>query len=362
MSYQTTNLAYLPVSSYTRPSDWLTLPAVSVGEEKVVALYAVHDSDCNYVAVNVAGNYNVDWGDGSSENVSTGVQANHNYVYSNINSNTYCSRGYRQVIITITPQAGQHLTTVNLYVKHTAVAAGTTNQYLDIRMAGSNISTLKISGNAMTTAFIKLEQFEFIGTNSVADFSNFFYSCTSLKNVVSLYTGSGTNFTGMFYTCSTIPTIPLLDTSNGLNFTNMFVSCSSLQSIPLLNTAKGTNFSSMFSNCSHLQNIPLLDTHLGQNLSYMFQSCSVLRTIPLINTSAATNMSGMFVGCSTLKTIPLINTSANLTFNSMFNGCTNLRTIPLLNTANGTNFGSMFYMCYSLQTIPLFNTGNRNRF
>ena len=59
---------------WVRPSDWLPLPAP--GPETFIGLLAVTNDDSNYIALNFAGNYTVDWGDGGApENVASGVQA-----------------------------------------------------------------------------------------------------------------------------------------------------------------------------------------------------------------------------------------------------------------------------------------------
>ena len=346
---------------YVRPADWLALPVVNVGDQKFVGLHAVWNHESNFVAVNCAGAYTVDWGDGTAaENIATGVQANHNYAWSALGAGTVTSRGYRQAIVTITPQAGQNLTTVNLLVKHNQsglVGAGTTG-WLDIRMAGSLITTLTVGSISTTNcAHRMLEQFDFIGTNGVTSFSDKFRNCPQFQSLVSLYTGLGTTFANMFNNgCTSLRTIPLLNTAAGSDFSSMFSGCTSLQTIPLLNTATGTNFTSMFNGCSSLQTIPLLNTAAGSDFSSMFSGCRSLQTIPLLNTAAGTTFFGMFTSCTSLQTIPLLNTAAGSNFATMFTSCTSLQTIPLLNTAAGTTFASMFSGCTSLQTIPLLNT------
>jgi hypothetical protein len=69
-----------PVSSpYVRPPAWLALPVLTDASIRFVGLHAVYP-DSNFVALSAAGDYTVDWGDGSSAvNVATGVQANYQY-------------------------------------------------------------------------------------------------------------------------------------------------------------------------------------------------------------------------------------------------------------------------------------------
>jgi hypothetical protein len=340
---------------WSRPTDWVTLPTVNVGDQKMVGLYAVYPHDSNFVALTAAGAYTVDWGDGTAtENIATGVQAQHNYVFSALSSGTLTSGGYRQAVVTITMQGAAVFTSLNLLVKHTQA---TLNAYgtgwLDLCMAGSSVNSLTLGG---TTPVVQrmLQRFEYVGSSALTTFSSKFSSCRALGSVLgTAWTSSGTNFSTMFSSCTSLQAVPLFNTASGTNFSSMFSGCSSLQTVPLLNTASGTNFSTMFNSCTSLQTVPLFNTGAGTDFSSMFASCSSLQTVPLLNTAAGTNFSSMFTSCPSLATVPLFNTAAGTDFTSMFNGCTSLPTVPLFNTSAGTTFTTMFNNCSSLQTVPL---------
>jgi len=346
---------------YVRPTDWLALPDVT-GQQKFVGLHAIYP-DSNFCALLAEGDYTVDWGDGTVENIASGVQANHQYNYStfDVANATLCSRGYKQAIVTVTPQAGQNLTTLNLHKKHTMAGLQMySSGFLDIAISGSLLTSLLIGVQTAGAAtqviiFTGLEQVTLLD-NAVTTFSYMFSNCYSLQSIPLIDTSAGTNFSYMFRACYSLQSIPLLDTSAGTDFSSMFQYCSSLQSIPLLDTSAGTDFSSMFSNCSSLQSIPLLDTSAGTDFSSMFQYCSSLQSIPLLDTSAGTTFSGMFSICSSLQSIPLIDTSAGTNFSGMFGTCSSLQSIPLLDTSAGAYFNYMFNNCSSLQSIPLLDT------
>ena len=51
---------------YFRPADWLPLPKLTSEDQKIVGLHAVWPHDSNFCAIQVAGAYTVDWGDGSA--------------------------------------------------------------------------------------------------------------------------------------------------------------------------------------------------------------------------------------------------------------------------------------------------------
>lgn len=373
-----------PFAPWQPPSDWLALPAVNPGDKKFVGLYAVYDSGSNFVAFTASAAYTVDWGDGSAtENINAGVQANHNYSFAALSAGTLTSGGYKQAIVTITPQGAGNLTALNLTIKHTqsGLANGTSTGWLDIRMASANMTSLVVSIPASVVTHKLLQRFEYVGVTAMTaglDFStcptlqavvgtawtagfqtfqNMFLGCSSLQTIPLLDTSAGANFQAMFSGCSSLLSVPLLNMAGGGPCTNMFLNCSSLKTIPLLNTAAVTNFTTMFSGCASLLSIPLLKIAvIGANLTGMFSSCSSLKTIPLLNTAASTTFTSMFSGCVSLQTIPLLNTAAGTSFAGMFQACTALQSIPLLNTAAGTSFQSMFQSCSALKSIPLLNT------
>jgi hypothetical protein len=321
---------------YVRNPEFLTLPNITAGEQKICILHAVFNTSSNFCAFTISGAYTVDWGDGTITNHASGTTAQKNFVWDNIPSSTLTSQGYRQAIITITPQSGQNFTTLSFSIKHNqAGLSNYTTGFLDFKIAGSLVDSFSF-GNAQPTAarHTILEEFSYIGTNLTQNFGDFFCNCHSLKRINSLHTSSATSMRSMFALCYTLKTIPLLNAESVAIMNNMFEGCNSLKTIPLLNTVAVTSM-------------------LG-----MFSSCSLLQTIPLLNTSAATNMSTMFSNCQSLKSIPLLNTQSLISMNSIFNNCFTLKTIPLLNTVNVSDMTSAFSFCRSLHIIPAINVNS----
>ena len=343
--------------SWERPADWLALPAVISSDRKLVGLYAVFPHDSNFVAVNCAGAYTIDWGDGSAtENISSGVQAQHNYTFSSISSSTTTSEGYRQVIITITPQ-GATWTTLNLGVKHnqTTLQNGISSHWLDIAAAGSTISSMTLQAGSGVTPRM-LEQFTWVGTNVISTWSSMFSNCGVLQSIPSLHTGSATNMTSMFSNCRSLKTNPTLTTTSVTNMSSMFSGCSSLSSVTLTTTGSLTDTSFMFNGCAALKEVSLFTTSGATAMNSMFNGCSSLQIVPHFVTTSALNMSSMFGSCTSLKTIPLFNTATVTNMSSMFTSCTGLDSVPQLNTSAVTNITSMFSGCTTLSVGRLAGT------
>lgn len=414
-NYLTTNLSYtspaIPV--YTRPVQWLTLPSVTAGSQIVVGLHAVYDHDANYVAFRVRGNYSVDWGDGTSNTYADNTPAYKIYTsstYAGLTSSIY--ENYKTLIITITPQAGSTLTSVNFLEKHNqpGLANGYGSGWLDIKMAGSLINTLAIG--AETTAVVRhtlLEQFEFVGPSSLTTIAGMFYDCRGLKNVVSLdtrlvtgtrrafyntkleklpeldlsscasladaFTGmfqlkyvpelntsNVSNFTSTFFDCYSLNSIAYLDTSNATNMSGMFQNCQSLRYLPPLNTSRVTNFNGMFNGCKSLINIPVLDTSKGINLDAMFAGCNSLTNTFTINGACCTSMAQLYQGCLVLKEASFVNTEKVTSFASTFNGCYSLKKITGLDTSSNTSFLFTFRDTFSLEEYPTLNSSNVTNF
>lgn len=343
-------LAKVAAKAWVRPTDWLAMPTVLATDEKFVGLLPVYNFDSNKIALVALGNYTVDWGDGVIENFNSNTTAEHTYTYSSISESTLSTKGYKQVLITVTPQSGQTLSEIRLNVIPAGLNSNYKPRWLDVVMAfngGGNI----VLGSALKS----LERFRWIGTNTKASFSSFFSNCTNLQSV-EVYTGDATNLDSMFSGCCSLVTIPQLNTSNVTNMNSFLYLCQSLITIPELDTSKVTDMSNMFGFCYNLITIPLLSMNQVTTNSSMFRDCTSLRTVPLFNTSSWTSFSYFFTGCFNLERVPLFNTSNVNNMGGMFSNCRSLKTIPQFDTSKVNNMGSMFNGCHSLITIPELNT------
>ena len=409
ISYMDRNLSRLSgarVSSiWKRNPTWATLPSVS-GSQKFAGLYAVFP-ESPFVAFTVSAAYTVDWGDGTTENFTSGATAYHQYSFSDADlantdgpvtfqdsgdTVTRTNHGYADGDVvsfaTITSTTG--ISTNAPYY----VISATTNTFQLSTSPGGAAITLTTDGSGTLLAYkqavivitpqaannltsinlnVKHNQ---SGLNQYAsgwldiavegaNITTLTVSTSGTRNVehrllekFSLTGNNGiTSLAGAFYNCRQFSSLSALSAASCMNFSSMFSGCVSLGSVPLFNTASGTNFSNMFINCYSLDSIPLLNTALGTNFSSMFNGCVSLVSAPLFNTSAGTNFSSMFSNCYSLDSVPLFNTSAGTDFSSMFSGCYSLPSIPLLNTALGTHFASMFNSCSSLSWLPAINVG-----
>jgi surface protein len=150
-----------------------------------------------------------------------------------------------------------------------------------------------------------------------------FVSCTNLTKTlipdwdVSLVTVFGYNWTnGIFVGCSKLVTVDMenwqFPTSGTFNFYYFFTGCAKLQTIGNVskwNVSHCNNFNSMFNSCYELTslNCDNWDVSLATNFGAMFYQCAKLTSLNLnswsLNTVSNFTMSGMFAGCTLLTTV-----------------------------------------------------------
>jgi surface protein len=350
-----------PPPSWTRPSDWLTLPTVQNTDDTFVGLHAIFPSGNNFAAFRFTtstGQYQVDWGDGVVDLVNSNIVAEHTYDYSTYDPTnaTLSTRGYKQAIITVTPVTG-NLLSCNFQFRRTTVPAqnhGYATGFLDciLSMPNINVSNGILFGGG-TVRHSYCEQFEIKNSGGCKTLNNTFQDCFSLKSIPFLDTVGITSMNQMFLNCLSIQTVPLFDTSSVANMASMFSNCPSLQTLPLFNTSSATSMASMFSGCSSLETIPLFDTSSVINMNQMFNTCSSLQTVPLFDTSSVTNMGSMFGSCTSLQTVPLFNTSSVTSMAQMFNLCRSINEIPPFNTTLVTAQADNFAGCFSLDRTDI---------
>ena len=362
-------------SAYTRPSDWLTMP--TPGAQEVIGLMAVYNDDANYVAFNCQGAFTVDWGDGTITNYPSNTTVSYQHTFASLPSGTLTSKGFRQALVRITPQAGQNLTSVSFGNLNATLGKGFSPGWLEFDIRTPNaLPTFSGASNVIRYARLEKITLRQMGTQNPQNW------CTNLFNLKSVYiepteTSHCTAFNNMFQNCYALVEVNLFDTSLGTNCTLMFNACYSLETLPAFNFGSATDLTGAFSSMASLKTVPtmILSGNLNQlflnnynlkevavlstsSVSFfqaMFQNCGSLVNVPLMNTSAGTNFTSMFAGCNSLTEIPLLNTAAATTMVGMFNGCNSLMYLPALNTSNVTNLTQTFNNCWNLRELPALN-------
>ena len=249
------------VVTYVRPADWLELPEVLETDQKFVGLAAIREGDINRIRLRAQGAFTVDWGDGTVENFASNTVASHDYDYDDVAlDGTLSTRGYKQVIVTLTPQSGQNLTLLDLSQSLTG-SAYVKNSFLDVRLGSPNFTSLTFRAiNIPNQNMLMLEQVEIVNLGNITNIDSLFLALHNLKSASISNMGFVTDTSRLFTICTSLLSVSLSDTSSVTEMIAMFFGCSSLTTVPLFDTSSVVNMNRMFDQCQLLTSIPPFDT------------------------------------------------------------------------------------------------------
>lgn len=357
---------------WTRPADWLTFTDPTVGQEKIVILAAVYEGNSNYLAFTISGAYTVDWGDGTAAvNVAAATKTSKQLLWSSYSSGTLTTGGYRQAVITITPQAGQTFTSVDFTVAHSSPPATSySTTFLDFVIGAPNMTTFTLGGNGPLQTHRILERCRMVGPNVVTDLAYKFSGLQSLRTCAAtngqgydLWTSSATAMNSMFNACGALEACPTFSsTSSNTQCGSMFANCGSLRSVPLFNTSSVTAASAMFSSCTALTALPAFDWSSLVTATSIASGCSVLSSVPWTVSPVLSAAGSMFTNCYQLAAVPALDWSKATTLASCFKGCSSLVDTSALGHATKgitslcTDMSSTFEVCRSLTSVAPMDT------
>lgn len=374
---------YADTAEWVRPADWLTLPTLVDGDQKFVGLLGIA-SDANYIAVRAAGNYTVDWGEGgATENANANVTSYHLYTPGSISAGTLTSKGFKQVIVTITPQGGQNLTLVNLALRHNqlGLSVSTDIPWLDIAVNSPNLTSFIPSDSS--NMLRSLEQC-YIRQNALTSGAYMFYQNNALRSVIFASTSTFTSTANLFDSCTALANAPVMDLSSVTNTSSMFIGCRALRNIPSYSLLVCTNATSMFANCISMLKTPTLGWGLPGSLdctsiflgclnlleisspfvlasattaTSAFASCYSLKKAGRLYFPRATGLSSLFSTCYALSGPVELVAPVCTTLSSAFTACGFIDAqITLVLPASGVSMSLLFANCVRMQSINVFNS------
>ena len=393
---QTTSGAVFDVNiKWERPSEWLDLNVPTGVPEKIIGLIAVHEYSNyqSYVAFDLDTNDNssftVDWGDGTTETLTTDTVHSHIYNYNDITGDTSTTksttyRGYRQAKFEITPASGSSWSSIDFnkgadgwdpgYTSSDTRANGT---ILDLFISSSVNTFVRLNENVFMPM---VEQIEVRNTpnNRLSTNNKIYRACRSLQSIPFVpYVNDNavaTSYQSAFQYCVNLEAIPddFADPERQWfkNPTSMFYTffrCYSLKYLPegLFGYSEFSNCSSYygtFYDCRNLKYIPYLPvktTGGAHDLRYTFTLCGSLRSIPKGYSVAKANTNGLqgtFYGCRNydLSRINLDeHTGANFSMYRTFQGTSSnlaIKVFPYIGQfTKCNNARDMFISAQSIQ-------------
>lgn len=313
--------------TYARPSDWLTMPTLVDGDQKIVMLVAVYEHDSNFVAFEIkGGNYTVDWGDGNGpQNYSAGTQAENILQWSDYAASTLSERGFRQAMIVVGAQAGQTLTGANMGRTHSGHATGRSTHYLDFVMAGSGFTGANAITFYGTSLSRMLERFRFIGTCNLTRIDASFSGCVSLAVSEISDTSKITTYTSAYQNCMRLIKQPdhdlsvatnvaslyniaagffvaVIDLPNGIdNLSNFIRNSFSIQKIAVNNSSSVTNIFAFPYDCVNLQEFTMSSAESVDNTNFAFHAVPSLGKVLLPGLKIGVDLSGCNLSATALN-------------------------------------------------------------
>ena len=356
------------IEPYVRNPDWLPISDNVNGVQKISILYAVENTDSNYVAFSFIGAYTIDWGDGTVTDYASGTTASYKYTYT---GNLVGSLTYEQRIITITPQAGQNLITVQLNKANTMITMNTSypmvSGILDININVPFATSINLSTGS-NTSFARYFNMNRLERCSIGQFSAtltnlsyLFHSCFNLGEVLfGFNTAQITKWDYCFYNCTKLQVSPIqvFNTTSGITATFMFSGCTSLVTSTLVFNCNSAR--DMFSNCYKLYKLSI--TFVGNtdfSIQNLCSTCYSLTDVEIIfsGTGRFTAGSGAF-GTTSITTVPISDFSKATDCSFMFTNTkiVNAGTINLSNS--NVNLSNLFHTCTSLKVGAKFLNSN----
>ena len=199
---------------------------------------------------------------------------------------------YKVAIVTITPQAGQNLTVINLQAKHNqAGLQAYTTGWLDLAISVPNVTGANYTLGGVTVGHRLLERVNVVACGVLTSMANMYSGTTALRSLSAFPSGI----------------------SEVTNLSNHYLNSGLKNFPPFLGTAaKVTNTATMFAGCFNANYFPPLpgsiDALVTANLMYAITNATCIPPFPS-STAGITNMNGMVREMPNLQEVPVLNMS-----------------------------------------------------
>lgn len=356
---------------WVRPTDW---PVITDAPNEVQFLFSdLDDASCTirtqFSRTSGSQNIIIDWGDGTTDTVSTTTQVNTTHVYTP-GTGTPCSRGYTTFKIRVYFTGGGTSILTATRILPILLVGNTSTIYTPCPVLemyyGDNTQTSSMtyyySGLNGLGTYNYLEYVKLPSIVTFTDMTGTFQEASSLSVVV--MPTSAPNLTGIpsiFTNCYQLQSISI--PSNAISISNctaIFQNCYSLISITLPTSLNScTTFQNTFQNCWSLKNVTLPSINSCKSFSSTFINCYSLEwvkftSLPVFVSPTTVTFTNAFNSCSNLQNVYFPSTcsiNAIYTFNGVFSNSPNLRTILFPINFNPTSLSSAFSTCTNLKRV-----------
>jgi hypothetical protein len=351
-----------PYSAWTRQPDWITITDTT-GEVQFLTsnlAFSAFTIQTTFTQTGGVGNIYIDWGDGTTDTVSTIGLTNTSHTYTT--PGTPCSLGYDTYKVRIYGDAGTRITRASFTTTPTQQSGLAIIGVLEAYYGNTtvdNMSLCNFDSASGIGSFMYLEYLKFPSVmNAPVSLDALLRGNTALAKVI--MPQSLPNVGSMlrtFEACVSLQEITLPQDLNPTSMNGTFIGCSSLTGATFPSSMNATtNIINLFYQCYNLTSIKLPALPVSTSYNSTFFNCRSLITIEIPSfTSGATtiDLSSMFIGCSSLEYVKMPTTvvaGTVFTTTSMFQNCINLKSFIFPTNFNASTLASMFQGCSSLST------------
>ena len=214
---------------------------------------------------------------------------------------------YKVAIVTVTPQAGQNLTLINLQARNTQTGLQAyTTGWLDLAISVPNVTGTGFTLGGVIVGHRSLERVNVIACGALTSMANMYSGLISLESL------------------APFPSSISAVTTMSAKYSN----CGRLKRFPPYIGSAGalTNASSKYSNCVSGISFPPLPVSNAAltTVNQMYFNCQSCERFPeFVTTAQMTNVNQMYAGCNSMQFTPVHNLSgvtSQVNANSFING------------------------------------------
>ena len=360
-------------ATYSRPACW---PVITDVATEVQFLFCdLGDASCSirtlFTRTSGSQNIVIDWGDGTTNTVTTIFSTNTNHTYT-LGSGTPCpSLGYTtfKIRVYFTGTGVSVLNNCNIMpiLINNNIASPQSCAVLEAYYGDSTQTTTANFNSSGQSAgslgqYKNLQYVKLPATVSWTSWAAMFYQCSSLIKVVMPTSNSAmTQLSTTFYECFSLLEVTFPSNSTGITtLAQTFQSCTNLRSVTFPTTMNScTGMDSCFNNCFNLRSITLPSINSVSAMSSTFSFCEQLEWVKFTSMPTvvgAINMASCFNACSNLQNVyfPATGTAGSIyNFNSTFGSCRQLKSIVLPSNINASTYTNAFNACTMLASCIL---------
>jgi surface protein len=372
------------------PNDNAVLADISVIEPSFVTQWTTTlPNDTIRLPVGGVINFNVDWGDGNSNDVTNIFHTStytHTYTFGGVYLVTIIGYVEKWQHILLPPAYNNFLTDVISWGAVGLTALNFANEDNIVTFTDTSSPPLTITNMSQMfrntanaapnttlwdTSNVTNMSEMFYGINSsvgvttwdvsnVTDMSSMFYGVGSTPDVSAWDVSNVTNMSQMFAYSNISPDVSGWDVSNVTNMFRLFIQVTGPVNTSTWNTSSVTNMSQMFSEYANLLlNVTNWDVSNVTNMAGMFYNIIADPDVSLWDVSSVENFSNMFELAAANPDVSNWNMSSATTINTMFaNASTATPNTSTWNTTNITNMRFAFSGTIANPDVSNWNVSN----